>query len=137
MRGEHDKAREFYSRAVLHYENILRQIPDDLDTLSGLSLAYAVLGRKDEALREARRAVELVPLAHNAIDAPGQVAVLAEVYALLGEGDAALEQLASVVQLPAGPDYGGLKFNPAWDDIRMKPKFQEIMARAAQPPALD
>jgi len=37
-------------------------------------------------------------------------------------------------QLPAGPDYGGLKFNPVWDDIRMRPKFQELMARASRPP---
>ncbi|MFN2621559.1 MAG: protein kinase [Chthoniobacterales bacterium] len=134
MRGEQEKAREFYAGAIVHYETTLRDHPDDLDALSGLSLAYATLGRKEDALREARRAVDLVPLSRNAIDAPGQVVVLAEVYAKVGEADAALEQLATAVGLPAGPDYGGLKFNPVWDNIRMTPKFQEILARATRPP---
>jgi serine/threonine protein kinase/tetratricopeptide (TPR) repeat protein len=134
MRGEKEKAREYYAGVIVHHENTLRERPDDLDAISGLSTAYAAIGRKEDALREARRAVELVPLSHNAVDAPGQVVVLAEIYAQLGEADAALEQLATVVQLPAGPDYGGLKFNPVWDDIRMRPDFQELMARAARPP---
>ncbi|MFN2624202.1 MAG: tetratricopeptide repeat protein, partial [Chthoniobacterales bacterium] len=134
MRGEQEKAREFYAGAIVHYESTLREHPDDMDALSGLSLAYATLGRKEDAIREARRAVDLVPLSQNAIDAPGQVVVLAEVYAKLGEPVAALEQLATVVQLPAGPDYGSLKFNPVWDNIRMFPKFQEILARATRPP---
>jgi serine/threonine protein kinase/tetratricopeptide (TPR) repeat protein len=137
MRGEQEKAREFYAAAIDHYESALRDHPDDLDALSGLSLAYASSGRKEDAIREAKRAVGLVPLSRNAIDAPGQVVVLAEVYAKVGEPDAALEQLATVVQLPQGPDYGGLKFNPVWDNIRMTPKFQEIMARATQPPNWD
>jgi tetratricopeptide (TPR) repeat protein len=134
MRGEQEKVREFYSGAVAYYESALREHPDDLDAISGLSLAYASLGRKEDAIREARRAVELVPPSNNAIDAPGQVVVLAEVYAKVGEVDAALEQLATVVQLPAGPDYGSLKYNPVWDNIRTTPKFQEILARATQPP---
>jgi tetratricopeptide (TPR) repeat protein len=108
--------------------------PDDLDALSSLSLAYAALGRKEEAIREARRAVALVPLSGNALDAPAQMVVLAEVYAQVGEREAALQQLAAAVKLPAGPDYGRLKFEPVWDDLRTDPKFQEIMSRATQPP---
>jgi serine/threonine protein kinase/tetratricopeptide (TPR) repeat protein len=134
MRGEQEKAREYYAGAIVHYQETLAKRFDDLDALSGLGFAYAVLGRKEEAVRVARRAVELVPLSRNAVDAPGQILVLAEIYAQLGEGKAALEQLARVVQLPAGPDYGRLKFDPVWDEIRMDPKFQELMSRAARPP---
>jgi hypothetical protein len=68
------------------------------------------------------------------LDAPAQILVLAEVYARLGERDAALKQLASIAQLPGGPDYGRLKFDPVWDDIRSDARFQQIMARATQPP---
>jgi tetratricopeptide (TPR) repeat protein len=134
MRGEQEKAREYYAGAIEHYQKALAKWPDNLDALSNLSVAYAAIGRKEEAIREARRAVELVPFSHNALDAPAQILVLAEIYAQLGEREAALEQLAKVVHLPAGPDYGRLKFDPVWDGIRMDPKFQEIMARAAQPP---
>jgi tetratricopeptide (TPR) repeat protein len=134
MRGEQEKAREYYTGAVEYYQKTLADKTDDLDALSGLSLAYAALGRKEEAVREAKRGVALTPLSSNALDAPGQMVVLAEVYAQIGEREAALQQLAAAVQLPAGPDYGRLKFDPVWDDIRTDPKFQEIMARAAQPP---
>jgi eukaryotic-like serine/threonine-protein kinase len=134
MRGEQEKAREYFSGAVEHYRRILAEKSNDLDALTGLSLAYAALGQKEEAIREARRAVELVPSSQNAVDAPGQIVVLAEVYAQLGERDAALEQLANAVKLPAGPSYGRLKFDPVWDSIRNDPKFEAIMARATQPP---
>ena len=134
MRGDQEKAREYYTGAIDYYQKALAQGGDQLHARSGLSLAYAALGRKEEAIREAKRALESVPLSHNALEAPVQMLVLAEVYAQLGEEDAALEQLANAVRLPGGPDYGRLKFEPAWDGIRANPKFQQIMARAMQPP---
>jgi serine/threonine protein kinase/Tfp pilus assembly protein PilF len=134
MRGEQEKAREYYAGAVDHYQTQLAARTNDLDALSGLSLAYAELGRKEEAVREARRALALAPLSGHALDAPIQMVVLAEVYAQVGEREAALEQLAIAVKLPSGPDYGRLKFEPVWDDLRADPKFQEILLRATQPP---
>ena len=134
MRGEKEKAREYYTEAIEYFQKTLANKTDDLEALSGLSLAYAALGRKEEAIREARHAMALAPLSGNALDAPAQMVVLAEVYAQTGEREAALQQLAAAVQLPAGPDYGRLKFEPVWDDIRTDPKFQEILSRATQPP---
>lgn len=134
LRGEPEKAREYYAGAIVHYQNTLAKRFDDLDALSGLGFAYAALGRKEEAIREARRAVELVPLSRDALDGPGQLLVLAEIYAQLADGEAALEQLAKIVRLPAGPDYGRLKFDPVWDGLQTDPRFQELMSRAAQPP---
>lgn len=134
MRGEKEKAREYYAGAVERHQKTLASKPDDLDALSALSLAYAALGLKEDAIREARRAMALTPLSGNALDAPAQMVVLAQVYAQVGEREAALQLLAEAVQLPAGPDYGRLKFEPVWDDLRADPKFQEIMSRATQPP---
>jgi protein kinase/serine/threonine-protein kinase len=134
MRGDNTKSQEYYESAIVHFEGLLAGRPDDLDALSGLSLAYAARGRKEDAVREAKRAVELAPLPKNALDGPGQILVLAEVYAQMGERDAALAQLNSIVQVPAGPDYGRLKFDPVWDDLRSDPRFQNIMARAVRPP---
>jgi serine/threonine protein kinase/tetratricopeptide (TPR) repeat protein len=134
MRGDEEKARQYYLGAIKHHQKTLADLPDDLQALTGLSLSYAALGRKDDAIREGKRAVELAPLSRNALEAPVQMLMLAEVYAQTGEREAALEQLAMAVQLPAGPDYGRLKFEPVWDDLRRDPKFQEIMLRATRPP---
>ena len=134
LRGEEETTRKYYAEAIRHFEIKVAERPDDLAALSGLSRAYAAVGRRDEAIRAAQRAVELVPLSRDALDGPVQILVLAEVYAQLGERDAALEQLNQIVHLPSGPDYGRLKFDPVWDDLRSDPRFQEVMARAAHPP---
>ncbi|MFL6589522.1 MAG: protein kinase domain-containing protein, partial [Chthoniobacterales bacterium] len=134
MAGDDARAREYYESAIVYFQRLLAEKPDDLDALTGLSVAYAARGRKEEAVREAKHAVDLVPLPQNALDGPAQVLVLAEIYAQVGDREAALAQLGSIAQLPAGPDYGRLKFDPAWDNLRSDPKFQEIMARAAGPP---
>lgn len=134
MRGDHAKSRQYYDSAIVRFESLLRERPEDLDALSGLSVAYAACGRKADAIREATRAAKLVPLPQDALDGPGQILVLAEVYAQVGEREAALEQLKTIAEVPAGPDYGRLKFDPVWDDLRSDPRFQDIMSRAARPP---
>ena len=93
----------------------------------------AGLGRKEDAIREARRAVELMPIAkdhHNGVHP--QVADLALVYAWTGERDRALEQLEIVATIPgdARPTYGDLRFNPCWDSLRGDKRFDKIVAAA-------
>jgi tetratricopeptide (TPR) repeat protein len=90
----------------------------------------AGLGRKEEAIREARHAVDLVPIAKDSYWGPGLVANLALVYAWTGERDRALEQLEIVATIPAGPSYGDLRFNPCWDELRGDPRFDKIVAAA-------
>jgi tetratricopeptide (TPR) repeat protein len=90
----------------------------------------AGLGRKEEAICEARRAVDLVPIAQDSYWGPELVANLALVYAWTGERDRALEQLEIVATIPTGPSYGDLRFNPCWDELRGDPRFDKIVAAA-------
>jgi TolB-like protein/cytochrome c-type biogenesis protein CcmH/NrfG/predicted Ser/Thr protein kinase len=95
----------------------------------------AGLGRKEEAIREAQRAVDLMPIAKDSYWGPGAVANLALVYAWTGERDRALEQLELVAKIPAattcpGGTYGDLRFNPCWDDLRGDKRFDKIVAAA-------
>jgi tetratricopeptide (TPR) repeat protein len=90
----------------------------------------AGLGRKEEAIREARRAVDLMPIAKDSVTGVGRVVNLALVYAWTGERDRALEQLEIVATIPAGPSYGDLKFNPCWDSLRGDKRFDKIVAAA-------
>jgi tetratricopeptide (TPR) repeat protein len=90
----------------------------------------AGLGRKEDAIREALRAVELMPSAKSSLYCPRAVTSLAMVYAWTGERDRALEQLETVAKIPAGPTYGDLRFNPCWDDLRGDKRFDKIVAAA-------
>jgi TolB-like protein/Tfp pilus assembly protein PilF len=79
----------------------------------------AGLGRKEEAIREARRAVDLVPIAKESYWGPGLVANLALVYAWTGERDRALEQLEIVATIPAGrKPFHGVNWKSAWKFVR-------------------
>ena len=91
----------------------------------------AGLGRKEDAIREALQAVDLLPIAKDSYWGPGNVTDLALVYAWTGERDRALEQLEIVAKIPAGPTYGDLKFNPCWDSLRGDPRFEKIVASLA------
>ena len=90
----------------------------------------AGLGRKEDAIREALRAVELMPVAKDSYWGPVNVADLALVYAWTGERDRALEQLEIVATIPNGPTYGDLLFNPCWDSLRGDPRFDKLVAAA-------
>jgi TolB-like protein len=96
----------------------------------------AGLGRKEDAIREARQAIDLLPIAKDSYWGPGQVTSLALVYAWTGERDRALEQLEVVAKIPvggseSGATYGDLKFNPCWDSLRGDPRFEKIVASLA------
>jgi hypothetical protein len=60
----------------------------------------------------------------------------AQCLAWLGEGDAAIKQLSSVVKQPAGTSYGELKLDPGWDVLRADPRFEALLAESAKPPVL-
>ncbi len=99
--------------------------------LSGIAICDAGLGRKEEAIREARRAVEIMPIAMDSLNGPMNVATLALVYAWTGERDRAFEQLEKIATLPGyAPTYGDLLLNSCWDDLRGDPRFDKIVATA-------
>ncbi len=57
---------------------------------ANLGLCYSFMGRREEAIREGRRAVELKPQAIDAFDGVLMQCYLALIYARLGEKDSAL-----------------------------------------------
>jgi Serine/threonine protein kinase len=105
--------------------------PDLASTLSTLGVIDAALGRKEEALREGRQAVELAPIAKDSTDGPNAVYHLALNYAWTGERDLAIEQLEIVSKIPNGPTYGELCLDPVWDPLRGDPRFEKIVASLA------
>ncbi len=105
--------------------------PNYGEPLSLLGLIDARLGRKDEAIREGRRAVELIPLDKDSINGALAVHYLAAIYAWAGEKDAAIDQLTTAARIPAGVTYGLLRLHPFWDSLRGDPRFEKIVASLA------
>ncbi len=130
-RGDQPKALAAFAAARKKEDAWWSGRPKDASYLADVARFDAGLGRKEEAIREARRAVELQPIAKDSLNAPAWIANLAMVYAWTGEHDRALEQLEIVATLPGlAPTYGDLRFNPCWDDLRGDPRFDKIVAAA-------
>jgi serine/threonine protein kinase/Tfp pilus assembly protein PilF len=102
--------------------------------LAVLSCCDAALGRQEDAIREAHRALESRPLAQFPQAAKGYVSNLALVYALSGEREKAIDQLEILSKLEASISYGDLRCNPYWDGLRGEPRFQALVASMAPKP---
>ena len=129
--GESSKAQSAFIAARLEVEATLQAQPDFAAGLSLLGMIDAGLGRKEEALREGRRACELLPISKDAIDGADIAVNLAQIYAWVGEKDLAIEQIARVQRLPNALSYGLLKLHPYWDSLRGDPRFEKIVSSLA------
>ena len=112
MRGDKVAARAAFSSARNEMAKLVREQPAYAEALCALGMADAALGHKEDAIREGRRAVELLPVTKDAIIGPLLVQDLALIYAWTGEKDLALEQLSVAARIPGYLSYGQLRLHP-------------------------
>jgi TolB-like protein/DNA-binding winged helix-turn-helix (wHTH) protein/Tfp pilus assembly protein PilF len=131
MTKDHHKAQAAFTAARAEQEKIVEAQPNYGPALCVLGLIDAGLGRKEEALREGRRAIELMPVEKDALGGVSVIKYLAMIAAWVGEKDLACEQLAAAVRNPSRLSYGQLKLLPFWDPLRGEPCFEQIVAPLA------
>jgi TolB-like protein len=131
MTNDQSKARAAFTAARASQEKVVQAQPDFGPAVCVLGLIDAGLGRKEEALREGRRAIELLPVAKESINGAHMIEYFAIIAAWVGEKDLACEQLAIVTGMPGTLSYGQLKLLPYWDPLRGNPRFEKILASLA------
>ena len=131
MANDEHQAQSAFTAARAEQEKTVQAQPDYGPALCVLGVIDAALGRKEEALREGRRAVELLPMEKDPIDGTLMIKYLAMIAAWVGENDLACEQLAIAVRPLNFVSYGELKLMPFWDPLRGEPCFEEIVASLA------
>jgi serine/threonine-protein kinase len=131
MTNDEAGARAAFTAARAEQQNVLQAPESYGPALCMLALIDAGLGRKDEALREGRRAVELLPIEKDAVHGVSMVQYFAMIAAWVGDKDLACEQLAIAVRPPSSLNYGQLKLLPFWDPLRGDPHFEKIVASLA------
>jgi Flp pilus assembly protein TadD len=129
--GDSAKAQAAFTAARGEVDKTVEKQPDFAPALSLLGMIDAGLGRKEEALREGRRACELLPISKDALDGVTFAVNLTQIYAWTGEKDLAIEQIAAVERVPNYLSYGLLKLHPQWDSLRGDPRFDKIVASLA------
>ncbi len=114
---------------------LCRNQPDNFAFAQELSLANALLGDKDAALREAERAIMLLPSTKDQVYGPSSEELLALIQTIFGEHSGAISTLGRLLQTP----YSGtilyapapvtsalLKLDPTWDPLRSDPAFKKL-----------
>src|SRR6266480_2062473 len=135
VRGDTAKAQSEFEAARPAIEKIVADSPQDGTRRAQLGLLYAFLGRKEDALREGQRAVELKPITHDVIEG----AIVEDFYTLtcarLGNTDEAINRIERLLTTPFAVDYADesitlsdLRQRWEWDPLRNDPRFQKILA---------
>jgi TolB-like protein/tRNA A-37 threonylcarbamoyl transferase component Bud32 len=131
LKEDETSARAAFLRAREQQEEEIRGHPDDVTLLADLGLIDAGLGRKEEALNEGRRAMELGSGVKDSGTEPYVKMCFAIICAWTGERDLALGQLEASAKSPGYHTYGNLRLNPIWDPLRGDPRFEKIVASLA------
>jgi serine/threonine-protein kinase len=134
--GDAVAASAAFTASRTQQEELVRAQPDYAPDLCVLGLIDAGLGRKEEALREGRRAIELLPIAKDAINGAYMIEFFAIICAWASEKDLAIQQLAIAAQTPGALSYGQLKLHPFWDPLRGDPRFEKLVAEFQEPVAI-
>ena len=134
--GDDAAAQKAFTAARAEIERDVREQPDYGPPLCMLGLIDAGLGRKEEAIREGRRASELLPVTKDAINGGLIMQYLGVIYAWTGEKDLAIEQIASTLRVPSLLSYGQLRLHPFWDPLRGDPRFEKLVEESKKPVAL-
>ena len=129
LRGNASASRAFFDSARVVLEVRTASRPDDPSLHATLGFTYAGLGRREDAIREGRRAVELQPPSKDTWLGVDMVRSLATTYAMLGEADSAVKQLRLLLEVPSWISVPALRADPTWDPIRRDPGFRALIAK--------
>jgi len=131
LKGDETSARAAFMRARAQQQEEIHGHPDDVTLLAELGLIDAALGRKEEALDEGRRAMELAASVKDSDTESYVKTCFAIICAWTGERELALGQLEAVTKAPGEHTYGNLRLSPLWDPLRGDPRFEKIVASLA------
>lgn len=133
LMNEPSLTRVYADSARVRLERTGRDRPGDPRRHAALGLAYALLQRKDDAIRKGRRAVELLPVSKDALAGPQYVFYLAEIYAVVGEYEEAINRLDYLLSIPSDAvSVATLRIDPWWDPLREHPQFKTLLAKYSE-----
>jgi serine/threonine-protein kinase len=128
LMGDGDGAGAPCERARAGFEEQVERYPESPRAHLALSRTYSALGRREEAIAAAQRAVTILPISRD-IAGAGLVENLAWIYSWFGEYDEAFDRLDNLLSIPSHVNVGRLRVDPQWDHVRDDPRFQELLER--------
>jgi len=131
LRGDRSAERAAFDSARVFLDSALRELPNDWRVHAARGLALAGLGRRDEALREARWLQQSVVYREDAFQGPQLAEARARILAQAGDAEATLDEIARLLAEPSWLSVHTLRLDPCWDPIREHPRFKALLAKYA------
>jgi len=131
LQGEPPNTNPGFSKTREKLNEKVQAAPENAKLLSNLAVVDALLGKKEDAIGEAKQAAEMSPNSRDALAGPGILMNLALVYAWTNESDLAFATLGPLVTTPNGIYYGELRLDPHWEPLRKDPRYQKLLAELA------
>ena len=126
LKRDEPSVRKYAEIARAAFEEHLAAAPQDAQLHAELGLSLAYLGRKVDAIREAEKAMELLPISRDAFLGPYLQHQLVRVYILTGENEKALDKLEPLLKIPYNLSPGRLRIDPNFDPLRGNPRFEKM-----------
>jgi tetratricopeptide (TPR) repeat protein len=125
-----EAAKSAAEEALPLLEARLKERPDDIFAMTGLSWVSLALGRNADALRLSKQAADSMPIEKDALDGPLFQNGLAQIEARAGAPEEAIKRLRRLLSIPADQpvSIARLKIDPVWDPIRNDPGFQKLLS---------
>ena len=120
-------AQSSFESARILLEKALSESPEDPRVRSSLGLAYAALGRKEEAIREGRRAVELYPVTKDALLGTNRIMDLISIHVITGNYDDAIDQITYLLSIPSSYSMQYFRLIPRMAPVRELPRFKRLI----------
>jgi TolB-like protein len=132
--GDNANAQKAFELARPAFEAAVKEAPASADRHAILGWLYAFMGRRDDAIREGQRAVELKPESKDAVDGSLMNGYLALIYARVGKNDLAIPLIERLLRTPGAVDsadysitINDLKYRWEWDPLRKDPRFEKLI----------
>ncbi len=129
LESDSARARSSWDSSRVILEQKVKKLPEEHSVHSALGFAYAGLGRKDDAIREGKLGVELLPISKDAMAGPYRLKDLAVIYVMVGEYDAAFDQIEYLLSIPCEFSVPYLRLDPRYDPLRKLPRYQKLMEK--------
>lgn len=127
--NEPEQARAAYENAEEILGKKVVEVPADPRYHSALGIAYAGLGRKEEAIKEGLMAVELLPVSKDAQYGLGHLQDLAIIYTKSGEFDLALDKLEELLSIPSWISPVWIEWDIRFAPLRTHPRYKKLLAK--------
>jgi len=127
--GDDQNAETHFRKAQIVLEGLLQENHDDYRIRARLGSVYAFLGEHEDAIREGEKTMELMPLERDSFLGVYYITNMAQIYAVIGKAEIAVELLEESLELPGDISYHLLNADPIWDPIREHRSFRRLIEK--------